>query len=173
MITTLEIDGIAIPTESILEFDQQYDELQARDLRRTADNSAVLRVTGNSKLITTISGKGWAPAGLATLDTGTTHVIRCAMPNSVHEADETVTIPANRRSDTGHTPIGFAVVGDRLVETEITGIVSNVATLTTVAGETGGYVVHYWPEITAVIVTNSAKGNSRAAFEWQIEAEEA
>jgi len=172
MITTLEIDGIAIPTEAILEFDQEYDQLEARDLRRTADNSAVLRVTGDSKLVTTINGKGWAPPGLGSLDLGTTHTIRCAMPNSVSAAAASVTLPAARRSDTGHTPIGFAVVGDRLVETPITDITSNIALLTTVAGETGGYVVHYWPEIRAVVVRNTAKGSGKAAFDWVIEAEE-
>jgi hypothetical protein len=173
MSTTLRVDGIDIPTESMLSFDQEYDDLAQRDLRRTADNSAIVRMTGAAKLTTTIRAQGLAPAGLADLDLGTTHEIGCAMPNSVRGAGTSITLPAARRTDSGHTPIAFALVNGRLVETAISDITANVATIDPVSGETGGYLVWYWPLITAVIVSNTATAAGSADYGWQIEAEEA
>jgi hypothetical protein len=173
MSTTLRVDGIDIPVESMLAFDQDYDQLLQRDIRRTADNSAILRMVGNAKLTTTIRAEGLAPPGLAALDLGSTHEIGCAMPNSVRDAGTSITLPAARRTDSGHTPIAFALVDGRLVETTITGITDNVATLTPVSGETGGYLVWYWPLITAVIINNTATASGAADYGWQIYAEEA
>lgn len=172
MISTLEIDGQEIQPESINEFDQDYDEIRPQRFERLADNSGVLRGTAAGKLRTTITGRGWAPPGLAMLDTLAPHVLRCAMPNSVSGATTSITLPTSRRSDTDHEPTGFGIVDGREVATPITGIVANVATLTAVPGASG-YVVKYFPEITAAILRNTAKLTSRSAsFEWVIEAEE-
>lgn len=169
---TLEIDGVPIPQSAIYEFDQEYGEIVQRSYRRTADNTAVVRETGSAKLTTVISGRGWAPPGLAMLDTGSTHVIRCAMVHAAHALTNTVLIPAARRSDSGHEPMGFAIVDDEYVSTPIIGIAADVATLTAVPGA-AGYVVHLFPEFTAVILTNTARGASSASFTWRIVAEEA
>lgn len=171
MITTLEFGGIVIPTEAVPEFDQRYEDLAGQTFRRTADGSGILRSGWQGKISTRITGRGWVPGGLETLALNTTHTIKCAMPRAVSSATVSVTLPAARRTDSGHTPIGFALVGDSLVSTAITGIASNVATLTAVSGASG-YRVHYWPQITAVITANENTGNHQAEFRWSIEAEE-
>jgi hypothetical protein len=171
MITTLIVGSIVIPTEAVPEFDQRYVDLAGQTFRRTADGSGVLRSGWSGKISTRISGRGWTPSGLDTIALGSTHTIKCAQPRAVSSATTSVTLPVARRSDTGHTPIGFALVGDLLVSTAITGIVSNVATLTSVTGASG-YRVHFWPEITAVILANECTGTHQAEFRWSIEAEE-
>lgn len=171
MITTLEFGSILIPTEAVPEFDQRYEDLAGQTFRRTADGSGILRSGWQGKIATRISGRGWVPAGIGAAAAGSTHVIKCAIPREASSATTSVTLPAARRTDTGHTPIGFALVGDRLVSTAITGITSNVATLTAVSGATG-YRVHYWPQITAVVTANECTGSHQAEYRWAIEAEE-
>lgn len=177
MIQDLKIDGVSIPTETIAEFDQTYEDIAGETFRRTADGSGILRSGWSGKISTTISGKGWAPIPLSLAARGSTHLIACAMVDAVDSATTTVTVPAARRTDSGHSPIGFAWVGDHLVETPITNIAdidaktTNDATLTAVAGAVA-YRVHYWPELTVRIATNNCKGASLAAFTWQIEAEQ-
>lgn len=171
MITTLEIGSIIVPTESLLEFSQDYQDLEASDFSRVADGSGILRTSWSGKLSTTITGSGWIPSAFDNVAQGGMHTIKCAVPRQVSSATTSVTLPAARRTDSGHTPIGFALVGDLLIETPITGIVANVATLTTVSGALG-YRVHYWPQIVAVILRNTCRGASAAVYDWSIEAEQ-
>jgi hypothetical protein len=93
------------------------------------------------------------------------------MPNGVTAATNSVTLPAARRSDADHDPVGFALVGDELVPTNIGSIIANVATLDVVAGATA-YEVWYWPELTVAVVRNTAKGQQDNSYQWTIEAEE-
>jgi hypothetical protein len=171
---TLIIGTIEIPTESLLEFNQSYIARSAIDFRRAADGSGYLRSAWSGKLSTTISATGWVP-GIDEIDRGTTQVISCAMPRAVSSATTTVTIPAARRTD--EDPIGFAVVNEFLIETPITNLAAinaestNDATLTAVAGASG-YRVHYFPRITAAVVSNTIDGGSSGSFSWSIEAEE-
>lgn len=177
MITTLEIGSIVVPSESLGEFEQTYTELAQTFFRRTADGTGVLRSIGNTKLRTVINGVGWIPSALENIDRSTTHVIRCAMTRTASSGSTTVTLPAARRSDAGHQPIGFALVGDQLVSSVITNLadinsaVTNDATLTAIAGASG-YRVHYFPEITAAIVSAECQGTGGASFNWSFEAEE-
>lgn len=171
MTFTLEFDSIIVPMQSMIEFDQDYEDIKAEDFRRTADGAGHLRALTWSKLRTTISGSGWVPTAFAGLSAGATYTIKCATPRSANSATTSVTLPAARRTDGDHTPIGFALVGIELIETPITGIVANVATLTSVSGASG-YRVHYWPQISAVITSMKGRGGSAANFDFSIEAEE-
>jgi hypothetical protein len=177
MITTLAIDSLLIPTEAGLTFDQTYAQLRAEKLNRTADGSASLRRLWDNKLATTITGKGWIPSGFEALDTGATVTLKCAMPRHAASASTTVTLPAARRSDTDHEPVGYAVVGDHLVETPITNLAAILAgstddaTLTAVTGATG-YRVSYLPQFSALILSATSKGSNDATFEWSLEAEQ-
>lgn len=177
MITTFEIGTLVLPTLSThVSLDQEYEDLTVSTFRRTADNSGVLRATGDVKLRTLIKGEGWVPA-LDNLDAGSTHVIKCAMHRAANSATTSVTLPASRRSDTGHQPLAYGVVGDELVATTITNEAAilagtaDVATLSAVSGASA-YVVHYWPQITGVILANSGQGRASAAFSWSLEIEE-
>lgn len=169
--STLIIDGITVPAHAILEFDQEYETVSAESFVRTADGSGVLRTLWSGKLRTVISGKGWAPSALINLATGQSHTMKCAMLLSVDGANTSITIPSARRTDSGHTPIGYALIGDSFVETPIIDITDNVCTLTAVSGATA-YRVDYWPELVVHIERNTSKGQSNAEHNWTIEAEE-
>ena len=172
---TLEIDSLVIAPQTLLRFTQDYEELLAREFRRTADNSGVLRVTGTAKVRTVIESLGWIPAGVTSLNLGTTHLMKCAMIRSADSDTATVTVPAGRRSDI--EPLGFAIVDDLAVSTPITNLAdilagtTDDATLTAVAGAVS-YRVHYWPEITVVILSNDSDGDEQGRFNWTLEAEE-
>jgi hypothetical protein len=169
---TLEIGSIVIPAESLGDWQQSYTDLRAEDFRRTADGSASVRVgwSGETKLQTEVTGDGWVPSGFSALR-GSTHTVKCAMVREAESATTAVTLPAARRSDAGHAPIGFALVSGVLVQTAITDITSNVATLTAVSGASG-YRVHYYPQITAYITNATTRGGSNARFAWRLEAQE-
>lgn len=172
---TLEIDNLVVAPQTLLRFTQDYSELLAREFRRTADNSGILRTTGQNKIRTVINSLGWIPSALTTLELRTTHVMKCAMIRSADSDTSTVTVPAGRRSDI--EPLGFAVVNDLAVSTPITNIAdilagtTDDATLTPVAGATA-YRVHYWPQITVVVLSNDSDGDESGEFNWTLEAEE-
>ena len=169
--TTLVIDGQPVAELNALEFDQDYRDVEIVSFRRTADNTGILRALGDAKLATVISGKGWMPQPLSGLSKGSTHVIGCAMPRGAESASNVVSLPVARRSDAGHEPYAFAVVAGELVETTITGIVADEATCATVSGASG-YVVYYFPEITAAITRVESTSRSSAEHSWSISAEE-
>jgi hypothetical protein len=172
----LIIGSIEIPDQASMDFTQTYKVQSAIDFRRAADGSGFLRELWTGKLSTTIQARGWV-AGVDDLALGQSHVIACAMYRAINATGTSIALPATRRSDAEFDPIGFALVDDQLVETPITNIAAinagseDTATLTAVAGASG-YRVHYWPLITAAIVALTSNGNSRASFEWQLEAEE-
>jgi len=175
--TTLKIDSVEVANQAALQFSQTYSDVQAVDFRRTADGSGVLRSTGTSKLQTTITGRGWMPAGLATLDRTASHVIECATPDGVTASGTSVAIPANRRNDVDHMPLGFAQVNGSLQRTTITNLAAlnagteDTATLTAVSGA-DLYQVNYWPKITAAITRLSETVDESGNFTWTLEAEE-
>jgi hypothetical protein len=176
-ITTLELDGIAVPTESILEFDQDYTDLAGETFVRTADGSGILRTGWTGKLATVITGKGWAGRALANARRGASYTLRCAIPDAVDSLTTTVTIPSARRADSGHVPIGFGLVGDHFVATEISNLAAlnaastDDATLTAVSGASA-YRVHYWPQLAVRITVNTCRGASDARYAWRLEAEQ-
>lgn len=177
MITTLEIGSVVIPTETLLTFDQQYRDLKGERFRRTADGSGIVRKTWDGKIASQINGQGWVPSAFENIAPGVSYTVKCAIPRAVSDVSSTVTIPANRRTDAGHVPVGFALVGDSLVETPITNIsainakTTNDATLTPVGGASG-YRVHYLPEITAVVIDAECRGDGGADYVWRVNLEE-
>ena len=174
---TLEVGSIVIPTEAALEFEQDYEEITAQTIERTAAGGGILRRLYGGKLRSLVTGKGWVPAAFINLDTGAAHVIKCAAPLEVSSANTTVTLPAGRRSDAGHEPIGFGLVGDRLVATTISNLAailagtSDDASLVAVPGAIG-YRVVYHPQITALILSHRCKGASSGNYDFRLEVEQ-
>lgn len=168
---TLTVDGVIVATHALLTFEQEYEALAGQTFKRTADGSGTLRALWSGKLRTTLSGTGWAPSGLVGLAAGSAHALGCIAPVSVDAAGVFVALPTARRSDADHDPVAFALIGDGLVPTAIVEILDDVAELVPVAGAVG-YRVHYWPSLSVVITSNTAKGDNAAAFGWQIVAEE-
>lgn len=172
---TLILGGVAVPLHSTLELDQRYTVQQAVDRRRTANGDLHQRTTWTGKLATTINASGPIPPGLQALDYTGTLLLSCMQHRAITSASNVITLPAARRTDAGSLPYARAQVmrGD-VPEWVSTGlaIVSNVATLTPVAGATA-YQVLYFPEITVYAdpptETRQARGG---AFGWQLVAEE-
>jgi len=161
------------PIASIAGFSQTYELLAATESDRMVDGSLDTSTHWAGKLKTRISGEGWTPPVLLGLDYTSQMTLKCGAPIAAQDASNTVTIPAARRTDTGHTPVGFAIVDGKEVQTPITGIVANVATLTTVTGASS-YVVWYWPEITVQVTERPTQDTATGAatHRWSFAAEE-
>jgi hypothetical protein len=169
--TVLTIDGLPVPIVSRLEIDQRYEQIQPVWFRRLADNSGILRATGSAKLSTTITGRGWMPAALQTLALGSTHTIGCIAWRDVASASPVITLPAARRVDAGHSPVGYAVVDGELIEAAQSGTAGDVISLTPVGGATH-YVVYYLPLIVARVIRAETRSESSAQHPWALEVEE-
>lgn len=169
--TVLLLDGLPVPLLSRLEVTQRYEVILPTWFRRVADNTGVLRSTGTEKIATTISGRGWMPPALQALSPGSVHTIGCiAWRDVISEASE-ITLPAERRIDDNHRPVGYAVVGSDLVPAVEIGTVDDIMTLGSVSGASH-YVAYYLPLISARIVRAENQTESSAQHSWTLEAEQ-
>lgn len=174
-LSTLIIGGLEIQRAALEEnFSQDYEELAGIGGIRMADGSLIIQrawpAAGNYKLRTTLSGNGRTPAALDGLDRASAHEISCAEPRRIGGASNIITLPAGRRSDTGYTPTGYALIGGNLVDTPLS-LVGNIATLTTVSGAQH-YQVRYWPKFTGMITHRSNGQPWQASRGWTITVEE-
>lgn len=172
----LIIGGIEIPLRALIGgFSQDYEEIAAISARRMANGALHLQrawpASGNYKLRSIIQGGGILPAPLDTLDRGGVHEISCAEARRIGATSNVITLPAGRRSDTGYTPKGYALVSGELVATPITSLVANVATLTVVSGAQH-YQVRYWPKFTGAITHKSSGEPWQARRTWSVTIEE-
>jgi hypothetical protein len=171
---SLIVGGIEIPRHALSdEFSQDYEELAGIAGLRLSDGGLVIQrawpATGY-KLRTTISGGGSLPAPLDSLDRGAAHEISCAEPRRIAAAGNVITLPAGRRTDSGHTPDGYALVDGLLVPTALS-LVGHVATLTVVSGAQH-YHARYWPKFSGLLVHKSGGSPWQAARRWSITLEE-
>jgi len=143
----LQIGAIVIALDARLKIEQTYRALDRRADQRTAAGSGVRWSLWGGKLATDIRLEGFVPAGLAALDVGTSHLLRCAVPRAIDSDSRVIEIPAARRSGALYAPLGLAEVRGELVATPVA-LVGNTATLDAVA-DASLYRVHYWPEFTA------------------------
>ena len=167
---TLIIDGIVVPLQSLLRFDQEYTDLVAQTFNRVAAGNGVLRLGWQGQMETVITASGWVAEPFGNFEFGRSVLIQCAMPRGASSATNTVEAPAGRRSDGIHVPTGWALVDGLLQETPISGWVVNTATLDAVAGATG-YRVQYFPEFTGVVTLSDSTSNNDGTFRWRLEAE--
>ncbi len=174
-----EIGGLKIATEAVLGFEQVYEPMAGAARLRLMSGAAVQQVWWR-KLRTVLSGDGWWPPGLDGLDYDATLTLLCAVPRTLQAASNVIALPAARRTDTGYTPQGYALVrgaspqvgGGDLVPTTL-GLAGDVATLGTVAGAIG-YHVAYWPALTVWADPPTVSGDvASATHRWTLTAEEA
>ena len=84
----------------------------------------------------------------------------------------TATLPAARRSDSGHTPYGIAILPSGQAVKTAAALVGDVATVTAVSGATA-YAVQYYPQLTVWALRPSASGNrGDASHRWELVCEE-
>ncbi len=172
------LGGVMVPIESALDFVQTYEPLGGVARLRMMSGAAVQQV-GWRKLRTTLSGAGWWPSGLESLNYDDPLTLWCAAPRTILSASNVIALPTARRTDTGYTPVGYArkyggstaVGGGELVPTPLS-IIADVATLTAVSGATG-YQIAYWPILTVLADPPSMEADlPGAAHRWTLTAEE-
>lgn len=164
----LIVGSITIPVQSLGPHSQTYSTQGGRTRLRMMDGSQVGQ-TRWSKLSTTISSTGLAPAGLASIDPATAVSVSCLAPRSLSGSSNVIVLPSARRSD--EAPRGYAIVNGSAVPTPLT-IATNTATLTTVSGASG-YRCDYWPMISAYCEFTESTSNGPAGFGWTLTCEEA
>lgn len=167
----LIVGSVTVPVYAMTGISQQYGDISARSRKRTADGTLITRSLWSGKLSTVITGTGLIPAGLQEIDFDSEFELSCIAHRAVNSATNTITIPAARRADTGSEPYGRALVGEKWLATPVTGIVSNVATLTMVTGALL-YQCVYFPKITAAGDLTEEKPQHGPVFGWTLTAEE-
>jgi len=162
------IGGIRIAFDSAYELTQTYDNLGGVALHRMLDGTGVQQVHWR-KLATTITGSGKLPDGLAALNFDSSITILCMAPLGISTVSNVITLPAARRTD--WAPVGYAIVGGRLVRSAVS-VSTNTATVTTVSGATA-YQVLYWPSLTVLASPPERQFNGRGTVAgWTLRAEE-
>mgnify|MGYP001329754764 FL=1 len=170
----LKFGTLEIPLLAALDIEQTYPPIGGEALLRTVSGAGIKQMTWRKTRIVT-TGSGWLPAGLDTLDTAATLAIACVVPRTVPAvfATRQATLPAARRSDSGHLPWGVAVMPDNSVIVTPATMAGNVATLDAVANAVS-YKALYLPLITCWAMRPTDSGTpGDASYRLEITAEEA
>ena len=168
----LVVAGVDVPVWAMIDISQRYEPIQATTRRRFLDGGGWQRTTWNGKLRTVITGSGVIPAGLGEIDYTTSFSLWCVAHRSVQHASTGILIPSARRTDTGSTPYGRALVGDKWIATDVASIVTDTVNLVAVSGATQ-YQVCYFPKITVFADPPfEDKPQHGPTFGWSLTAEE-
>lgn len=167
----LKIAGIEIP-QDVWPMSQAYDRVNGGSTVHRMLNGAGLKQQQWRKLFTTIRGNGWAPPALAGVDWSVPVEIQCVQPRAVNSGTTSATLPAARRSDLAVNVWATALVAGRVVATPVS-MAGDVATATAVTGASG-YQFYYFPKLSCYSDGATEEVDmERAAYSWQIVAEEA
>lgn len=169
----LKIGSIAIPLEANNSFTQTYTWILPRKTYRMMDNSLKSRqLNAARKLSTTISGSGWIPEGLSSIENESTPIsIECVSPIGLVSTSNVITLETGYRTDEGIS--GYAVVGEMTVSTSVTDITDGVVTLAVVSGASY-YTLNYIPKFDADISQLNMTHNvdNVSNYSWSLVAEE-
>lgn len=163
------IGTLPIPDISGFKTNTAYRRIGPKTLFRSLNGTAII-ATRWQKLGFTLSGSGWIPEGMDSLDEDVAVDFHLTGWRSTSSASPIITIPRTFRVDE-FTPVGYAFVVGEAVDTDVT-LSGNEATLTTVVGASQ-YQVKYCPIINSVITKIDRQHNQESnTFSWSIEAEE-
>lgn len=171
MSATFELGGVVVPVTAALDLQQQISVIGGASVLRMM-NGAARKQTNWQKLAVALSGSGWAPLGLQSLDYSGPLTLKCGLPRAVRSQSTSIALPVGRRTDSGYTPFARAHMADgREVDTPVS-IAAHTATVTAVSGAIS-YAVWYWPQIT-VLASPPEETFDQASGEcsWSISAEE-
>lgn len=175
--TTFELGSVIVPIHSAFELSQTYEPLGGFVTIRML-NGAALKQQNWEKIGTTVQGQGTIPSGLEGLDYSVAQLMKCAAPRAVTSTATVIVIPAERRSDVGFEPAGFAYVDPEgknrglWQETPIISIVVDTVTLTPVVGALN-YQVRYFPEFNVFSEKPSQNIDVHPSDQsWSLEAEQ-
>jgi hypothetical protein len=148
---------------------QQYEPIGGSTLLRMSRGAGKKRQHWQ-KLKTTISGNGWLPLGLGSLDFSKPLVISCIQPRSLSSpTGRAFELPKARRSDV--LPWGLVLMGDDWFDTPVT-LEGDIATLAPVEGAIM-YQVYYLPLLNVLMDDPTEQLNTQdSTYDWSIEAEE-
>lgn len=169
----LKFGALEIPTLAALDIDQAYEPLGGESIFRTGTGAGLKQMTWRKTRIVT-SGSGWLPAALDQVDLTAPIVLGCVTPRRVPAvfATRQATLPTTRRSDSGHTPWGLAIMPDGMAVRTALSLAGNVATLTAVAGAVS-YEAMYLPQFTVWAMEPNESGvRGEASYRWDIVCEE-
>lgn len=169
----LKIGSLEIPTLAALEIEQTFEHLGPEGIFRTVSGAGLKQETWKRTAIN-ITGSGWLPAGLDTLNRSVPLTLACVTPRKVpaNLITREATLPTTRRSDAGHTPWGLAYLADGSAVRTTLSLAGNVATLGAVSGAVA-YEAYYLPQFTVWAgkpVESGSPGD--ASYRWEISCEE-
>lgn len=170
---SFEIGTLIIPDIAGFDLQQEYKNIGPESVLRTVSGRAIKQMT-YAKMRVVTGGSGWIPDGLQTLDRSVTHTVKCIKPRLVPAvfATRQATLPPGRRSDTGFTPWGYALLASGQAVLAAVSMAGDVATVAAIPGA-GSYSVAYLPQITAYVMAPSESGDmGSTTYRWEIIAEE-
>jgi hypothetical protein len=171
MIVSPEIGSVKIPIAAGLRMNQRYSVANSVARMRTVSGGMIQHYVWE-RLITTISGDGGIPVGLAGLDYSQQMTVKSCVPRSLYSSGLSVAVPDNRRMDV--PVVSFAILSSngRAVGKTNVSVTNHVATITAVSGALY-YNTWYWPEFTAVVSPPEEQVDRTGwSFNWSITAEE-
>lgn len=142
---SFELGGVLVPLTVALNLNQSIARVGGRSSLRFA-NGTSLRQQAWQKLRVTLSGDGWVPLGLDSLNFEATMQFRAGVPHALRANGNVITLPVARRTDAGYLPFARAHTADGDVATPVA-LDGNVATCTVVSGALS-YTVSYYPQLT-------------------------
>lgn len=168
---TFELGGVVVPVHAAGDVQIGFDDIGGYTWPPLRMLNGAARVQQHwRKLRVSVSGAGIVPAAFAGLDWTAQHTLKSPASRAIHGTSNVIAVPAARRTDSGYTPFGFAVVGGLYQATPLV-MAGHVATLTVVAGASA-YGVLYWPQLSVYASFSHAASAASARHSWQIEAEE-
>ena len=168
-----ELGGVTIYPAEGHELSQTYDNEEGSRIMRMLEGTGIKQFHW-SKLRTTISGTGWLPAPLRSIDFTASLTLKCAAHLSATDTDVTVVIPSARRTDIGTSGAicAHAILADgSAVATGIDNVATDTVTCVAVATAVA-YRVRYCPQITVFAELSEDISRSSATWSWTLDCEE-
>ena len=169
---TFILGGLSVPFQSHLDLNQDYEEEQSSRVTRHSDGSARKQTAWRGKLRMRISGNGWVPPGLDTLDYESSMEMSCIALRAVTSTERVITIPAARRSDQGFEPFAAATVDGGKIDAAISNRIGNVYTIAAVSGAQF-YHMYYYPKLQVFASLPIQRHDAiNDKYSWELEARE-
>lgn len=177
IVADLRLGSVVVPQRAGVDLSVTMTPLEGSSTARMS-SGALRKVTiwqGKHKV--SVRGNGRLPPGLAPelLDYTASMTLKSPSPRAIYGSSNVITVPAARRTDLSAEVIGVAVLaGFEAVETTVSSLVSNVATLAAVSGAVF-YQALYFPQLTVIVPEPPEETFDRriANYRWQLDCLEA
>lgn len=155
-----------LPMHASLNLQQNYSPKEDDEYLTMENGDEKLRYSADEMDIVEVSGNGVIPPGFDGLDYRQPMYVSFSKAKSIESSSHIIVLPIKRRSDTGSTPFGKALINNHWVDVSIN-LVGDTATLGQPAGASK-WMVYYFPKIYA-FVTRPVQGGGRGNdFNWSL-----